>query len=233
MQTLKILAALLTYPGRDLAGAAPGFVPILQREGWLSAKSVKGIERLVSWMQMTDLLDVQEEYVAMFDRTPSLSLHLFEHIHGDSRDRGGALVDLAEIYREEGLEISIDETPDYLPLFLEYLSLLEPEKATENLTEAINVIAALGARLNQRGSYYTAVFDAIGDAAKAKPDAKAVAKAVKDDPGNPMTPEEMDAAWEEQFALAALNENDGGGGCPKVQDMISRMEENFDKEVRS
>lgn len=232
MQTLKILAALLTYPGRDLAGAAPEFLPVLRKEGWLPEKSVKGIEKLVSWMQMSDLLDVQEEYVAMFDRTPSLSLHLFEHIHGDSRDRGQALVDLSEIYREEGLEISIDETPDYLPLFLEYLSLLEPEKARENLGEAINVIAAVGARLNQRGSLYAAVFDAIEAAANAKPDQKAVAKAVKDDPGAPMSREEMDAAWEEQFALASLNENDTGG-CPKVQDMISRMEENFDKEVRS
>ncbi|MEJ2459788.1 MAG: hypothetical protein P8Y58_17260 [Novosphingobium sp.] len=51
---------------------------------------------LIDDLVTRDLYDAQERYVLLFDRTRKLSLHLFEHVHGESRDRGQAMVDLAQ-----------------------------------------------------------------------------------------------------------------------------------------
>ena len=122
MKTLKVLGMLLTYPETELSSAWPEMLPVLKQEKWLADKTLLAIENMAAWLTLTDLLDVQEEYVDLFDRTPSLSLHLFEHVHGESRERGQAMVDLSELYKQKGFEISGAEMPDYLPLFLEYLS---------------------------------------------------------------------------------------------------------------
>jgi nitrate reductase delta subunit len=167
-------------------------------------------------------MDAQEDYVSLFDRTPSLSLHLFEHVHGDSRDRGPALVDLDSLYRERGLENLSEHTPDYLPMFLEYLSLLPVEEARETLDGAVDVIAVIGERLKKRGSAYAVLFDALEEAASRKPDPKKLQGALKADEGLPMSAEEMDKAWEEQFAFADIKP-DQGGGCPQAEEMLARM----------
>jgi nitrate reductase delta subunit len=165
---------------------------------------------------------VQEEYVNLFDRTPSLSLHLFEHVHGDSRERGPAMVDLDRIYRVAGMENASDETPDYLPLFLEYLSILEPEQARDDLKGAIDVIAALGERLKKRDSLYAAVFEGLIVAAKQAPDMKNLQRALEIDAGALPSAEALDEVWEAQFAF----DNPMGkpsDGCPKAEDMLARI----------
>lgn len=149
MKTLKILGALLTYPSTDLVKALPEFQGILKKETWLPDESLKALDHLVEWMVGEDLLDLQEEFVALFDRTPSLCLHLFEHVHGDSRDRGQALVDLSGVYKDAGLLINTEEMPDFLPLFLEYLSVIEVEEAAQNLGEIANVLGVLSGRLKK------------------------------------------------------------------------------------
>ena len=67
-------------------------------------------------------MDLQERYVASFDRGRARSLYLFEHVHGESRDRGQAMVNLLEIYRRHEFELNARELPDYIPLFMEYLA---------------------------------------------------------------------------------------------------------------
>jgi nitrate reductase delta subunit len=103
----------------------------LKAEKWLSEKH-SGLWNFSRRDAFRDLLDLQEDYVALFDRTPSLVLHLFEHIHGDSRDRGQALVDLLKVYEDAGLFMTSDETPDYLPLFAEYVSTLPHKDSLGN-----------------------------------------------------------------------------------------------------
>lgn len=221
-KTLKILGLLLTYPDADLLQAADEIAAVLETEKWLPKKSLACVQKLLEYMKATELFDLQEEYVLLFDRTPSLSLHLFEHIHGDSRDRGPAMVDLDNVYREAGLDNDSDETPDYLPLFLEYLSILPVEKAQDDLKGAIDVIAALGARLKKRESLYAEVFDGLIAASKQIPDAKNLAKALAMDAG--MLPDiaTLDAVWEEQFAFD--NSKTGQeSGCPKAEDMLARI----------
>lgn len=177
-----------------------------------------------------DLLDLQEEFVALFDRTPSLCLHLFEHVHGDSRDRGQALVDLSNLYEDAGLIINTEEMPDFLPLFLEYLSVIEAEESRENLGEIANVLGVLSGRLNNRKSPYASVFDALIDASSIKPDSKVVAEALKESKGEKRTFDELDEAWEEQNAFdnslqTTGQDMDGSsdGGCPKAEEMLARM----------
>lgn len=222
--TLKILGLLLTYPDEKWIAARADIVSVLQSEGWLAAGTVKKIAQFLDAAAQSDIYDLQEEYVALFDRTPSLCLYLFEHVHGDSRDRGQALVELDMLYRERGLENDSEHTPDYLPLFLEYLSVLPPNVARDNLDGAIDVIAVLCERLKKRESSYAVLFDALLEAAACKPDERKLQSALKLNAGNSPTAEEMDKAWEQQFAFAMVQQNADGSGCPKAEEMLKRME---------
>ncbi len=223
MKTLKIIAAYLSYPARELQDSVTEAISILRAEGWLSAASVEKIENFLREYAASDIYDLEEAYVGLFDRTPSLCLHLFEHVHGDSRDRGQALVELDTLYRERGLENNSEHTPDYLPLFLEYLSILTPDEARENLDGAIDVIAVVGERLKKRESGYAVLFEALAEACTRKPDAKKIQSAITLNAGNEPSAEEMDQAWEQQFAFSALNDGNAGG-CPKAEEMLKRME---------
>lgn len=218
--TLAAIGWLMTYPDKDLLAALPEIESVLQAEKWLPEKVLKGVQKLIREIQSRDLLEIQEEYVNLFDRTPSLSLHLFEHVHGDSRDRGPAMVDLDRIYREIGLDNTSNETPDYLPLFLEYLSTLEPERARDDLKGAIDVIAALGERLKRRDSLYASVFDGLIATSKQSPNAKNLQVAMQIDPGMLPDAEALDKVWEEQFAFDNSKPDDG---CPKAKDMLTRI----------
>lgn len=222
--TLKILGLLLTYPDEKWIAARADIVSVLESEGWLSSATVKKVARFLDDAAKRDVYDLQEDYVALFDRTPSLCLYLFEHVHGDSRDRGQALVELDMLYRERGLENDSEHTPDYLPMFLEYLSILPPEQARETMDGAIDVIAVLGERLKKRESGYAVLFDALQETAIRKPDEKKLQGALNLNAGDEPTAQEMDAAWEQQFAFAMAQQNVDGGGCPKAEEMLKRME---------
>lgn len=222
MRTFKILGLMMAYPRTDFLAVLPECLEILKVEKWVSADSLAGIKKLIDWMQETDILDVQEEYVSLFDRTPSLSLHLFEHVHGDSKDRGQALVDLGALYREKNLITVSDEFPDYLPLFLEYLSTLPVEEANEGLNGVAHIMAAIHGRLKQRESLYASVMEAMLSTARRKPDTKAVMQALALASGMAPDFEEMDKAWEDQFALAAPDLT-AQQDCPKASAMLARM----------
>lgn len=223
--TLKIIGALLAYPSQDLQDAAGEMKTILRQEAWLSGKTLGNIETFLDELKGKDILDAQEEYVDLFDRTPSLALHMFEHVHGDSRDRGQALVELDMLYREIGLDNVSEHTPDYLPLFLEYLSMLSVDDARHNLDGAIDVIAVIGERLKRRESSYAVLFEALKEASSRKPDEKKLQAAMKAHNGAPLSQDEMDAAWEEQFAFD--NTGSSQNGCPKADDMLARMNEDI------
>lgn len=230
MKTLKILGALLTYPSAEQVTALPEFRSLLAKEKWVPEETLNALDHLMNWMADQDLMDLQEEFVALFDRTPSLCLHLFEHVHGDSRDRGQALVDLSGVYKDAGLLINTEEMPDFLPLFLEYLSIIEIEEAAQNLGEIANVLGVLAGRLKNRQSPYTAVFEALIEAASRKPDEKAVAESLKEAAGSVSTLDELDEAWEEQNAFENSLQTTGqdmdgscDSGCPKAEEMLSRM----------
>ncbi len=219
-KTFKVLAALLTYPTAEIQEAVEDFLPALKEEGMVPASFQKRLQPLIAEYRERDLLDLQERYVLLFDRTRSLSLHLFEHVHGESRDRGQAMVDLKAMYEEKGLTISSTELPDFLPLFLEYLSILPKAEALELISEPAHVIAAIGERLTKRGSSYAAVLEALGQLS-GPADEKVKEALLKEPDDDPEDLEALDAAWEAEqvsFGPGAPDE-----GCPKASDMLDKM----------
>ena len=232
MRTLKILGFLLTYPSESHKEVLDECYNFLKDEKWVSEKELRSLELFLEEMRVTDLLDLQETYVALFDRTPSLSLHLFEHIHGDSRERGQALADLANVYEQAGLVINTEETPDYLPLFLEYVSTLPSEDIRNNLGSLVNILSALSERLKNRESSYAGIFDALIEAAEKTPDRAAVDTAMKEASGAAYNLEQIDKEWEEQFAFENTAQTTGqDDGCPKAKEMLARIE-NYKQEER-
>ena len=232
MRTLKILGFLMTYPQDHHKEVLEECAQFLRSEQWLSENAIKGIEEFLQERKTRDLLDLQEDYVDLFDRTPSLSLHLFEHIHGDSRDRGQALVDLLKVYEDAGLFMTSEETPDYLPLFAEYVSILPHKEASETIGSIVNILSALSERLKKRGSVYAHVLNALIDTASRQPDLKAVEDSLKKASGNALSPAEIDKEWEEQFAFENSAQTTGvESGCPKAEEMLARMN-NYKTEER-
>lgn len=160
-RTFKALSALLTYPTRELAMAIPEIAAVIAGEGLISLAAAKQLEPLLTDLSTVDLYDLQERYVELFDKTRRHSLHLFEHIHGESRVRGQAMVDLVEHYQKSGLLLSTSELPDFIPLFLEFLSAGSIEEARGLLRETAHIFALLEGRLAKRNEGYAAVFTAI------------------------------------------------------------------------
>jgi nitrate reductase delta subunit len=198
MKTLKVLSALLTYPTPELLAASDELKAVLKREGVLKRQALDGVLTLIDDLGHGDLFDAQERYILLFDRTRSLSLHLFEHVHGESRDRGQAMVDLIKVYEDGGFTPTLSELPDFLPLFLEYASIQPPAIALELIGQPGHVFAALAERLEKRGSPYRAVFSALVTLAKAKLDEAALAALRNEPDPEPDDLEALDAAWEEE-----------------------------------
>lgn len=159
--TLKALSRLLLYPEAALQDEAPHLAEALADDGRLDAATCLGLMPLLRSLAGEDLYDLQEVYVSLFDRTRRLSLHLFEHVHGESRDRGQAMVDLAALYAQGGLAIDANELPDFLPLFLEFLATRPEAEAQGLLADVDHILATLEERLGERGSLYAAVLAAV------------------------------------------------------------------------
>jgi nitrate reductase delta subunit len=198
MKTLRVLSALLTYPTGDLAGAADELKAVLRTERVLRGAHLEGVVALIDDLAGRDIYDAQERYVLLFDRTRSLSLHLFEHVHGESRFRGQAMVDLLRVYEDAGYTPTSKELPDYLPLFLEFASTRTPTEAIELVAQPAHVLAALRERLAKRGSPYAAVLAALVALSKAKLDAATLAALRAEPDPEPDDLEALDAAWQDE-----------------------------------
>jgi nitrate reductase delta subunit len=196
--TLKVLSALLTYPTAELQAAVPQMRTALDSEGRLPRPNRDRLERLLEELATRDLYDLQERYVLLFDRTRSLSLHLFEHVHGESRDRGQAMVDLKSLYERHGLCMDSGELPDHLPLFLEFLSQVPEEEARDLLEETAHVLEAIRLRLKKRKTPYSSVFSCAQALAQAKAQPGILAALMGEPDEDPNDLAALDAAWEEE-----------------------------------
>ena len=143
-RSYKALAVLLSYPSDEVRALAPAALAALEDERLVPPAILRALRKRAGELGSHDLIDLPERYVWVCDRTRSLSLNLYEHIHGESRDRGAAMVALKALYSQKGLNLSGDELPDYLPVFLEFLSTLPDAEAASLLGEAAHVLGALG-----------------------------------------------------------------------------------------
>ena len=191
-RTYRALSALIAYPTEELQAATGEIAAVLAEEGLVPAPQRIAIAHLLAELSDRDIYDLQERYFTLFDRSRTLSLHLFEHVHGESRDRGQAMADLIELYRNHGLEPTAGELPDFLPLFLEFVSLLSGNEAQALLAESASILLVLAERLATRKSAYASVFQALATLANApatdRPDTSV------EDPDDLAA---LDAAWEE------------------------------------
>jgi nitrate reductase delta subunit len=222
MHSLHLLSLLLQYPTLDLQAVAPEIGLRLAADPALPADKVAALAPLLNRLANDDIYDLQEAYVGLFDRGRAVSLHLFEHVHGESRDRGQAMVDLRERYLAAGLEPEGNELPDYLPLFLDYCSVLPHEAAIEALAEPGVVLAALAGRLADRGADHAAVLDLLCAIAGVTDVAEAQAAAPP--PEDPEDLEALDAAWaEEEIRFGTDAAPDPNAACPKASAMVDRL----------
>jgi nitrate reductase delta subunit len=209
--TLRVLSRLLAYPEQPLLDAVPDMIGVLRSEAWFKEALRQRLEAYMLELAARPLTEVQEEYVSLFDRGRAVSLHLFEHVHGESRDRGQAMVDLLEVYRAGGLELDARELPDYLPLMLEYLSTRPREEADELLGDAMGVIVLLGARLAERKSRYAVLFEALEAAVGTPPGAEDLKRRAATE-GPDETIEKMDEIWQEE-QVTFMGNKDPSGAC--------------------
>lgn len=209
IKALKALSALLTYPTTELQRAAGEISEAIENEPAISKSVRNQLHQMLTELASDDIYDLQERYVLLFDRTRSLSLHLFEHVHGESRDRGQAMVDLKAQYEKAGLAQDSTELPDFLPLFLEYVSTLPATEARDTMAQPAHIFAALAERLRKRHSPYEAVFRALVALAATTPKEAEVSAllALPDPDANDLTA--LDAAWEDEEVRFGPGANDG------------------------
>ncbi|ABG32010.1 nitrate reductase molybdenum cofactor assembly chaperone [Roseobacter denitrificans] len=221
-RTFKAISLVLSYPTRELQHAMPEIGGVLASDTRLTAAARRALRPLIEELGGRDIYDLQETYVGLFDRSRTLSLNLFEHVHGESRDRGGAMVSLVEMYREGGFDPATSELPDHLPMLLEFLSTRPFVEAQETLADAAHILEALNARLGRRESPYGAVFAALLQLSGAKADKAAVAELLEEPEMDPDDLEALDKVWEETEVRFGPDPN---AGCPQVRDMLSRMDQ--------
>jgi nitrate reductase delta subunit len=159
--TLRALALLLGYPDAQLRSVLPALADAVDSEAALPAARRAELRAFIREMERADPIELEARYVELFDRGRATSLHLFEHVHGDSRDRGPALIDLGQTYETAGLILAEGELPDYLPAVLEFVSTQPPREAKAFLAEMSHIFNAIFGALQQRDSAYASVLGAL------------------------------------------------------------------------
>lgn len=220
-RTLKAFSLVLSYPTRELQKAMPEISAVLASDTRLTAAARRALRPLMAELSDRDIYELEEQFVLLFDRSRTLSLNLFEHVHGESRDRGGAMVSLVETYRDGGFDPVTSELPDHLPVLLEFLSTRPFAEVQETLADAAHIFEALAMRLERRESCYAAVFASLLQLADVQADGEAVAEMLAQPDDDPTDLEALDEVWEESEVLFGPDPN---AGCPQVRDMLSRMD---------
>ncbi len=212
MQIFKVISALMDYPQEGVASHQAELQNIIQNDVSLSNKSKTAISEFLAQQCAMDLLDWQSDYDALFERGRNLSLLLFEHVHGESRDRGQAMVDLIAQYKEAGLALDKNELPDYIPLFLEFLSTQDQAGAKAWLMDVSHILAVLATRLEERDSGYASLFNALLEYSQSDVDMEEIRQSVAKEEAD-YTNEAIDKVWEDEAISFGGNSTDGGA-CP-------------------
>ena len=185
-KSLRVLAALLGYPDASMRSHLPEMRELLRDERALSTSRLNELDALMAALERADPLEAESDYVELFDRGRGTSLHLFEHVHGDSRERGPAMIDLGQTYEGAGLVLTEGELPDYLPAVLEFVSTQPVREAKAFLGEMSHIFNAIFGALRHRESAYASVLGALIELAGEQ------AQAVK-----PSVEEPLDESWAE------------------------------------
>jgi nitrate reductase delta subunit len=219
---LKIASALLRYPGDELGAALPEIAAAIRTAGFTAPRAA-ALLRLCRRLGAGNPLDRQEEYVRLFDRGRATSLHLFEHVHGDTRNRGPAMIELARAYESAGFALDTRELPDFVPLLFEFLAVAPPPVAQEVLAQAAPILDALHGRLMARGrpearAYAAAIAAALDEAGVVPSRGATTAEEAEDDA------EAIDRAWEDTpVSFGPESDPDRGRARAGIAAMIQHL----------
>lgn len=221
---LAILSVLLRYPDTALRGDLPEIARAIPTAGF-RADLAPRLARLARRLRLGDGLDREEAYVRLFDRGRGTSLHLFEHVHGDTRNRGPAMIELAQVYEQAGFAMDARELPDFLPLFLEFCAHAPAEVTANLLGQCAPILDALHAKLVGRATpdsrAYAGVLAAVLAEAGLRPAQQPTAEQERSDAEEFA---ELDAAWEaEPVVFGPESDPDKQGARAKVGAMIDRL----------
>lgn len=198
--TYKLFSIFLSYPNVEIKKYINKFENIIKNENIIKKKShFNLLKKFISFIKKNEIIYLQEYYVETFDKNKELSLYLFEHIHGDSRDRGMAMIDLIELYKKKKFTINEKyELPDYIPLFLEYLSVINKEKSKKLLKEITNIISTINKKLKTQNNKYYYIFNILEEISSKKNKNKLINEKIKN--FNSAT-SSIDNDWEEPKAF--------------------------------
>ncbi|MDE2377910.1 nitrate reductase molybdenum cofactor assembly chaperone [Bradyrhizobium sp.] len=205
MLVFKAFSALLSYPTDEMREALPEIADTIRRSPLVGPRERADLLELIAEIGRGDVFSAEERYVDLFDRGRALSLHLFEHLHGDSRDRGNAMVELKRLYTAAGFELSSRELPDFLPVVLEYLSCRDRAEAHDLLADCAHILTSIARALVARRSRYAAVLQALLVIAGEKPVDGAKVPPVSEQE------DELDRDWDERPAFADAPPGGGPG----------------------
>lgn len=160
--TYKILSLLLDYPSEELKENLSGVMGIVEDEGYLNESQYVKLQNFLDYAVSLSLVEWQMQYVQLFDFSTNSNLYLFDHVYGDSRERGQAMVDLKDMYATSGFIPCSNELPDYLPLFLEYISLLKKAEDSEKLLyEVSHILTNMKKALEKKETPYRYLLDIL------------------------------------------------------------------------
>ncbi len=211
--TLRALSLLLSYPDASVRQHLGALAEAVEAEGALPAARRAEIAGLVRAMQRTEGLELEGRYVELFDSGRSTCLNLFEHVHGDSRDRGPAMIDLMKTYEKAGLFLAPEELPDHLCVVLEFASTQAPATARAFLGEMAHILQSIFSALQKRESGYAVLLAAVLELAGQK------AEAVEVKPDEP-----LDEAWAEPEAFGGCDtRGQAAPGTPQPVHIVRRQ----------
>lgn len=226
MIILKVISRLLDYPSEALFAASDELIDVVKQEQNISGNNKETLMSFIQQLSAKNIFDAQERYDLLFDRGRSLSLLLFEHVHGESRDRGQAMVDLMNVYKSKGFEVDSSQLPDYIPLYLEFLSEQDNDFAEEWLGDICHLMTMLSERLIERECDYSVLFDTLIELSGLDVDRSEVAAAVQKEERDD-TIEAIDKEWEDK-EIKFDDPIQAGEQCPSASSGIQKSVNSFD-----
>ena len=216
MELLRVIAHLMDYPDEELHKHLEDLILVVAKDQHLSNEHRHKLAEFITDLATYDLYDLQARYDGTFERGRYLSLMIFEHVHGESRDRGQAMVDLLDLYKLHGFELDSREMPDYLPVFLEFLSTQDEAFIQEWLGDVSHILALLGERLEKKGLPEQILFDCLLSLTTTEIDTDEIVSRVSQEPDEDSL-EAIDAAWEDKEVRFDAPTQDDCSACPSQQ----------------